>query len=152
MKVIGYQIRTTIKDNRNQTEVPAFWDRYLEQNLGSRIPNAVNRGTELGICMEFNSETGTFAYVIGMEVDCFDNAEPDMVCVTIPKSQYAVFTTSKVLESDFVPSIHRTWNYIFDEWFPTSGYRHAGTPEIEINDERLLNKQEMQMEIWIPVL
>lgn len=66
---------------------------------------------------------------------------------------YAVFTTPKVPHKEMVSSIHQTWNAVFSEWFPHSGYEHCGVTEFELYDERCHeDKSEFaQVELWIPV-
>lgn len=155
LKVIGYELKTSNKDGRSQREIPALWEQYLGNKGYDKIPNQVHQESmiELGMCTDFNLESGDFTYIIGTEVTSFDNAESDMVCRTFPEATYAVFTTPKVPHKDMVSSIHQTWNAIFSEWFPHSGYEHAGVVEFELYDERCHeDKSEFaQVEIWLPV-
>ena len=155
MSIIGYELKTTVHEASNLKEIPAFWYKYLSEQLYNNIPNRVHTASpvELGLCMDFNSQTGEMSYIIGMEATSFDNVPSEMVCRTIPEATYAVFTTPKVPHAEFSQSIQSTWKSIFEEWFPHSGYEHAGTPEFEWYDERChQDKHEMiQMDIYIPV-
>jgi AraC family transcriptional regulator len=149
-KVIGYELRTSNHDGRNYREIPAFWQTYLTERLYERIPNRVHTesGVELGICTDFDMETGEFSYIIGMEVNGFDGVPEGMACRSFPVAEYAVFTTPQ-----FSSSIQNTWKAIFGEWFPQSGYQHAGTAEFELYDERCRGdlNELVQMDIYIPV-
>ncbi|PFN09170.1 AraC family transcriptional regulator [Bacillus cereus] len=153
--VAGYEMKTTSKEGKNLTDIPAFWDRYLQNNLADRIPNRkhTDQYVELGMCTDFQLETGEFTYVIGMEVTSFDGVPTELAHRTFPEATYAVFTTPKVPHEDMVSSIQQTWNAIFTEWFPHSGYEHAGVTEFELYDERChADKSEFaQVEIWLPV-
>ncbi|MBW5447155.1 helix-turn-helix domain-containing protein [Cohnella sp. CFH 77786] len=154
-KVIGYGLQTTNIEGRNLKEVPAFWSDYLENRKWSRIPNVIPRDNpvELGLCADFDPEADTFTYIIGMEAEHFDNVPEDMVCREFPAGTYAVFTTPKSSPEDFSPTIQASWKSIWEEWFPHSGYEHAGTVEFEWYDERChRDKNELlQMDIYIPV-
>jgi AraC family transcriptional regulator len=154
-KFIGYALETSTADGRNQREIPAFWQRYIANRGWEQIPNAVRRDTpvELGICADMNMETCTFTYLIGMETESFDNAPDDLVCREFPEAEYAVFTTPKATRAEFVPTIQATWKAIFEEWFPRSGYEHAGTAEIEWYDDRSGPNagDEQQIDIYIPI-
>ncbi|WP_276353860.1 AraC family transcriptional regulator [Cohnella caldifontis] len=154
-KVIGYALETTSEDGQNHREIPAFWQDYLLNRRGDRIPNAVEREhpVNLGICTDFNMETCRFTYLIGREAEHFDNVPSDLVCREFPGAAYAVFTTPKVPPKDFSPTIQETWRLIFDQWFPHSGYEHAGLAEFEWYDERANPETDgtQQMEIYIPV-
>lgn len=55
---------------------------------------------------------------------------------------YAVF---KDQGTPLRQAIDRTLTRIFQEWFPSTKYEHAGGPEIEVYHD------EARFEIWIPV-
>jgi AraC family transcriptional regulator len=150
-QIIGYELKTRIQDGQNHKDIPQFWQQYLQQGLGCKIPNPINPYEELGICTNFNPETGEFVYVIGMIVPEGTLAPEGMVSMSFPEQEYIVFTTPKSDEQSFSPTIQSTWNYIFTEWFPQSGYEHAGTVEFELYDERCHGSENKQMDIYIPV-
>ncbi|NOU74641.1 helix-turn-helix domain-containing protein [Paenibacillus sp. LMG 31458] len=154
-KLIGYELKTSCKEGRNHREFPAFWDSYLQEGKGNRIPNRVHADSqvELGICTDFNMETGDLSYIIGMEATDFEDVPADLVSREFPEARYVVFTTPKVTQDQFVASIQSTWKSIFEEWFPHSGYEHAGGAEFELYDERCNpSKNELiQMDIYIPI-
>ena len=153
--VAGYEMKTSSKEGKNLKDIPGFWDRYLQNNLASNITNRkhTDQYVELGMCTDFHLETGDFTYIIGMEVTSFDGVSNELAQRTFPEATYAVFTTPKVPHKDMVSSIQQTWNSIFSEWFPHSGYEHAGVTEFELYDERCHeDKSEFaQVEIWLPV-
>lgn len=154
-KLIGYELKTTCKDGQNHRDIPAFWQKYLREGMGCRIPNRVHEDSwvELGICADFDLESGDLSYIIGMEATSFDDVPDDMVCREFPEAKYAVFTTPKVPQDQFAASIQSTWGTIFSEWFPHSGYEHAGSAEFEYYDERCHPKlhELFQMDIYIPI-
>lgn len=57
----------------------------------------------------------------------------------IPAFTWAVFE----VEGDWA-AVQDAWGRIYTEWFPSSGYEHAGGPEI-------LASTENKSEIWVPV-
>jgi len=149
--IIGYELKTKTEDGQNSKDIPAFWQQYLQNNLGCRIPNPINKNVELGICTDFNPESGEFVYLIGMEVQEGTQALEGMVYKSFPELEYAVFTTPKSNEESFVSSIQSTWNKIFEEWFPQSGYEHDGSIEFELYDERCYGLENKEIDIYIPV-
>jgi AraC family transcriptional regulator len=153
-KVIGYELRMKTVGGENHWQIPKFWQQYIRGGWGERIPNRVHTGSpiELGICHSFDMDSGEFSYLIGMEAEHFGGVPDDLVCREFMGAEYAVFTTPKVAPEQFAPSIQSTWKAVFEEWFPHSGYEHAGTPEFELYDERCHPGQpEVQMDIYIPV-
>jgi AraC family transcriptional regulator len=149
--IIGYELRTNSTDGQNNMDIPQFWQQYLQKNLGCNIPNPINQNQELGICTNFDPETGEFVYVIGMEVKEGTQAPEGMVYMSFPEQEYVVFTTPKSDEQSFSSTIQSTWNNIFTNWFPQSGYEHAGTVEFELYDERCYGSENKEMDIYIPV-
>ncbi|MCM3766408.1 GyrI-like domain-containing protein [Neobacillus niacini] len=149
--IIGYELKTKNEYGQNNKDIPEFWEQYMRNNLGCNIPNPLHPNVELGICTDFNPETGEFVYVIGMEVEEGTQAADGMVYRDFPELEYAVFTTPKSDEGSFVASIQSTWKYIFTEWFPQSGYEHHGSIEFELYDERCYGSENKQIDIYIPV-
>ncbi len=129
--IIGYELKTKNQDGQNNKDIPAFWQQYIQNQLGSNIPDPLHKNVELGICTDFSPETGEFVYIIGMEVAEGTQAPNGMVYRSFPEMEYAVFTTPKANEESFPSSIQSTWNYVFTEWFPQSGYEHGGTFDME---------------------
>ncbi|WNR44177.1 AraC family transcriptional regulator [Paenibacillus roseipurpureus] len=154
-KLIGYELRTSCVDGQNHRDIPAFWQTYLKEGKGALIPNRVHADSqvELGICADFDLESGGLSYIIGMEATDFENVPEDLVCREFPEARYAVFTTPLVPIDQFVASIQSTWQTIFTEWFPHSGYEHAGSAEFELYDERCNPQRHdrVQMDIYIPI-
>jgi AraC family transcriptional regulator len=156
IKIVGYKLDTTLKDKAHTKDVPAFWDNCniegLEANL-YKTQKIVEHG-EYGICINTGEEVEKFSYILGVEVQTFDQVEEPMYTYVVPSAEYAVFTTPLVKEEEFVTSIQGTWNYILQEWFPTSGYEVDDTkPDFEFYDERChgWDHEKLQMEIYIPV-
>ncbi|WP_127531347.1 AraC family transcriptional regulator [Paenibacillus kobensis] len=154
-KVIGFDLRTTAQEGKNHQEIPAFWQEYIRNEWSSQIQNRLHKegNVELGICHGFDMATGTFIYTIGAEAEHFDGIDnPNLACHEFGAAEYAVFTTPKVPHDQFSHSIQSTWGTIFSEWFPHSGYEHAGLAEFELYDERSNPElEEIQMDIYIPV-
>ncbi|HZH60417.1 MAG TPA: AraC family transcriptional regulator [Metabacillus sp.] len=149
--IIGYELKTKNENNQNNKDIPQFWQQYMINKLDAKIPNPIHPNVEFGICTDFKPETGEFVYIIGMEVKKGAQALEGMVYKSFPELEYAVFTTPKSNEESFTSSIQSTWNYIFTEWFPQSGYEHYGEVEFELYDKRCYSSENKEIDIYIPV-
>ncbi|MNW36306.1 Right origin-binding protein [compost metagenome] len=149
MRVIGYSI-TTAASEGNNTEIPAFWQNYMKEQLAYKIPGKLRPDVELGICSSLNTD-GSFQYTIGFEVDRSTPVPDGMIELEIPETTYAIFTTPPVGQSDFVASIQSTWDNIYTNWFPTSGYEQIAAPDFEWYDKRCWPQEDKQIDIYIPV-
>ncbi|MNE21608.1 Bacterial transcription activator, effector binding domain [compost metagenome] len=122
----------------------------MQQQLGRQVPGKLHPNVELGICTPLNSD-GTFNYIIGFEVDENTVVPEGMTEYFVPETTYAIFTTPPAAASDFVASIQGTWDHIFTDWFPTSGYEQISAPDFEWYDERCWPQEGKQIDIFIPV-
>lgn len=68
-------------------------------------------------------------------------------CLEVPACEWAVFAT----EGPFPRTMQDVWARIFTEWFPSSGYQHAGGPELVWSEHRDITSPTFRNEIWIPV-
>ncbi|NNJ29284.1 hypothetical protein G9470_05635 [Bacteroides xylanolyticus] len=99
---------------------------------------------------------------MGVIVEYFEKVTPDMMTITVPEAEYAIFTTQPVKEipvdqtdniDPFSIAIKQTWKYIFNEWFPASHYEFDETKmDFEFYDERCHETEDAVMEIYVPVI
>jgi AraC family transcriptional regulator len=155
VKIAGFAIKTCTKDGANKKEIPQYWQDYLHDGRCEKLhgESFVKNHAEYGACFPTNMEKGEHGYVIGVEVK-EDVTIPDTyhVC-TVPQALYAVFTTPPAEASNFVASIQGTWDYIYSEWFPNSGYEfdEKGV-DYELYDERCMKETGKIIDICIPVV
>jgi AraC family transcriptional regulator len=115
-------------------------DKLIE--FGGNRPGNVTEGMNLGICFQRDG-TDIWSYAIaielpeGKEAGKYDTVE-------IPASTWAVFETT-------LDDISITWRRILDEWFPSSGYEHVGTPEMEVYLPGDMSGSSVH-QIWVPVM
>ena len=155
-KIVGYEFKTTLRNNAHSRDIPAFWDKCNIEGKESKLyaTQDVPRHGEYGICVNTNIETDEFSYILGVEVNDFNNAEEEMYKLNVPGTVYAVFTTPAVVEEDFAESIRGTWKYILQEWFPSSGYEIDDSKlDFEFYDERChpWEYEKLSMDIYIPI-
>lgn len=155
VKLAGYALKTTTSDGENSKAIPAFWSDYMSDGRMERLhaESFLKKHDEYGACFPEDPETGEFEYVIGVEPK--DGATiPDgyHVC-ELPPATYAVFSTPPSNPTNFVPAIQGTWNYIFNEWFPKSGYEYApDSADFELYDDRCMSDAGKICDIYIPVV
>jgi len=151
--VIGYSIRTKNADGQNNRDIPAFWQRYLQEKLGQPLYEQAASTAEYGICGDFDMESGEFSYTIGVEAKEGAEVPEGADRRHYPEQTYVVFTTPKARAEQFTESIQNTWTAIFSEWFPQASYEHAGASEFEYYDERCWQDRNelLEMDIYIPI-
>jgi len=130
-------------------QTPALWRTFMPRL--SEIKNRV--GTELysgevyppGYYDNFNP-ANTFYKWATVEVSDYDTIPTDMQTLSF-EGQYAVF-----LHTGPASQGAETYNYIFLEWLPTSGYVLDNRPHFAIMGDKYKAKDPAsEEEIWIPV-
>ncbi|AMO85476.1 Regulatory protein soxS [Solibacillus isronensis B3W22] len=155
IKLAGYAIKTTSTGGENSTAIPAFWDDYMSGGKMEKLhsENFIKKHDEYGVCFPEDPTTGEFEYVIGVEPKAGAKIADEYHICEVPPATYAVFSTPPSDAKNFVAAIQGTWNYIFNEWFPKSGFEYApGCNDFELYDDRCMLDEGKICDIYIPVV
>ena len=156
VQLAGYVLKTKSEGGQNLVDIPSFWAAYLADGRMDRLHNEsfLKNHTEYGACFPGDPDTGVFDYVIGVEINPEVSVPDGYHVCEIPAAAYAVFSTPPSSEAaNFSDTIQRTWQYIFNEWFPGSGYEYApGCADFELYDERCMSEKEKICDIYIPIV
>lgn len=145
--IVGKGIRTTTINGENLRRIPAFWDEVNSNGLSDKLEKSYGAKVVYGACMEFDKEQEKLTYFIGVESD--RNLSSDWEERVIPASTWAIFPVIGPMP-DAIPKV---WERIFAEWFPATGYEHAGGPELEVYPtDGDVTAEDHHCEIWIPIV
>ncbi len=154
---IGVTRRFTTEKGENLVAVPAFWSEFektrdmsalVELNAGKA--GAVTGGETLGICLP-EDENKNFSYAIAVEKPTKAKADGFEV-IHVPASTWAVFGVSAAVPDSEIPdAIHEVYKNIVQEWFPSTGYEHANTAELEVYFRKYADISGFRFQVWIPV-
>lgn len=65
-----------------------------------------------------------------------------------PAASWAIFPVHGAMPH----AMHKVWERIFLEWFPSTGYEHTGGPEMEVYlSDKDPSSEDYNSEIWIPI-
>lgn len=156
-RVFGVETITSLVDNQNFIQIPQFWQKCNEDGTVYRLEKIEVASKPKGL-LPVNSilcyrmiDENAFPYMIGVvDFDGKIKVPDDLVTVEVKPYTWAIFKTEEHSLEGAPEKIQALWNRIFPEWFPTSGYEHAGGPELELTYEIADNKY--YSEIWIPVM
>lgn len=148
-KVIGMDTKFSMKNN----VIPQLWQKFMTR-MGE-IKRSLNPGTALGICetaceknyKDFTEET-EFTEIACLEVEDFEFVPEGMVTRTIDTHEYAVFTHRGELSK-----LNHTYDYIYKQWLPDSGYRVGANFDFELYDHRFnpMDQKNSEIDIYFPV-
>ncbi len=116
-----------------------------------RIPHCTNNQIAYGIEVyteEMKNERKWF-YLAGYEVDDLVNLPVVFSVKVIPENTYAVFEYKGAITEE----LFNTFQKIYQEWLPDSGFELAGSYDFERYDERFLgpDNENSVLSIYIPV-
>jgi AraC family transcriptional regulator len=122
--------------------IPLQWDAFRE--LGP--PPGAIPGVAYGIMC--GRVPDGFEYMTAMEVRDFTLLPPALARMRVVAQRYAVFE-----HRGHVSGIQSTWNAIWNEWLPGSGFRNANTPDFERYDARFdPTSRAGVVELWCPIV
>lgn len=145
--VVGKSIRTTTIGGENNRKIAAFWEESNQNGFTNELAKNCGSLGLIGICMEFDKQQEHLTYLICTEKN-IDQIPVDWEERQVPSATWAVFPVHGAMP-DAMP---RVWERIFSEWFPATGYEHAGGPEMEVYlSDADPSSEEYYSEIWIPI-
>ncbi|QBD80625.1 AraC family transcriptional regulator [Ktedonosporobacter rubrisoli] len=150
-KVAGYELKTTTRDNRSKQDIPTFWKSMTAEHfalLHNQLPTL--NEAELGLCFPTAPAYGDFSYVIAVEVSDFNGVPAELFTAEIPEATYAVFSSpANDGEEQIASALQATWQYVYETWFPGSGYELA-TGKVDFEWYPCSNQGE-KVKLFLPV-
>ena len=142
--IIGTELRAALRDGREAEEIPAFWERFRDGAVTSRIP-AVNPEVFYGVYQDWN-EVDALSLITCYEVAPGARPGKGLVSLTVPGAKYAVFSARGPVPDALVA----TWRYIYGEWFPQTSYERVKALDFERYDH-FADPADAAVDIYIPV-
>lgn len=138
--VVGLLIHTSPKN----PNIPELWDRF-----GPRIHEVAYISepyASYGLMDHVNFQLGQLDYMAGCEVTQAEALPVGLTRWQVPTNTYAVFETT-------LAKIGETFDAIYSNWLPTSGYQQAPGPYFERYGETFNpdDPTTAKLDIYIPV-
>lgn len=108
---------------------PRFWNRYNAGGYSARLSGGAIV-PDWGV-MQRDPATGRLSYWIGVREEHAQGDRTGAVRLAVPGGLYAAIDTVPATQHDFVQTIHRTWDWVYDHWLPASPYRRAAGFDVE---------------------
>lgn len=144
-QIVGVKREFSLINEENLVGIPKMWDKINGEGTDEQLFKLNNGPVEgvVGVCVENDSES--IDYWIGT---AHEGSVPNgLSTLEIPTSKWAVFE----VHGPMPDAMQKAWKQIFSEWFHSSGYKHAGTPELEVYSDEDPSSPDLYSEIWIPV-
>lgn len=103
-------------DNRMR-DIPTFWNQYYTKKLHKVFDDHFDPKDRVDVG-KASFDGDRCSYFIGSKIQDPSFNQSEMTKIILPKQKYAVFQTPSADAFTFVENIHKTWNYIYNEWLP----------------------------------
>ncbi|MCK0470500.1 AraC family transcriptional regulator [Halalkalibacter sp. APA_J-10(15)] len=141
-RIVGLKERVQLAPTGDNPQIVKMVETTSDEtySLLEQLSNVSPSGV-INVCANYSEEDSSEG-----ELDYYLAAATTKPCpphlseLHIPRYTWAIFE----IEGDW-SQVQTAWGQIYSEWFPTSGYEHAGGPEI-------LASANEKSEIWIPVI
>lgn len=146
MRFVGRKDAVPTADGQNFVLIPRIWGEVFKDGTFNKIMALSNQEPHgvVGICANFR-ESELDYYI----ASATDQVVPDgMYELMVPAGLWVIFECRGPMPE----AIQAVWKRIYSEWFPTSGYEHAGSAEIEWYSDCDGNDEDYLSEIWIPIM
>ncbi len=148
-EVCGIATDIPILQEKTNAVITSFWEDNIDNGVIGQFHRDI--GLEYNICLNaalFNYRKSAFSYMICYEMPS-SRAPGGYSVLSVPSYTWAVFSTPEHTGKENTEIIRNMRRRIFMEWFPTSGYIHAGGPEFEMFHR---DNNKFVVEIWVPII
>ncbi len=141
--VIGVKINTTNENMQSSKDLPALWDKFINEKIADKIPGKI--GNEI-YCVYTDYEgddTQPYAAIVGCKVSDVSSLPAGLESVTISKGVYQKFNVKGDLMSDI---IWKAWGDIHHKGLP-----RTYATDFEVYGEKAQNPKDGELEIFVGV-
>ncbi|WP_045517262.1 AraC family transcriptional regulator [Neobacillus niacini] len=147
-KVVGVKREFSCENGENLAGIPKMWDDVHvdgTNDLLFQVNNGPLKGV-LGVCVD-KREAGSLLMDYWIATSHTGDTPDGLLALEIPASKWGVFEVHGAMPN----AMQNTWKQIISEWFPSSHYQHAGTPDLEVYTDGNPSSPDYYSEIWIPL-
>lgn len=139
-------------------DAPAFWEQRIsaDEAIETTLYNLLSPKKHGEYCINISGTElkDSFTYLFAVNYDEDTLLPQELTKLKIPAATYAVFRTPLVKVGQFVHSIKGTWQYILEDWLPSSHYEvDESVYDFEYYDEHCHDwiYEKIFMEIYLPI-
>lgn len=141
--VIGISVRTTNEGGQAAKDIPQLWDKFMTEDIASRIPNKASHDI-YSIYTEYEGDfTQPYTTVIGCKVSSLENIPDGLMGLTIETANYERYTAKGKMSDDIV---YKKWTEIWQ-----SDIKRAYLADFEIYGEKSMDMDNAEVEIFLSV-
>jgi predicted transcriptional regulator YdeE len=139
--IIGISVITTNANNQAATDIGGLWQKFMRENIASKIPNKIDDAVYSVYCRYESDYTAAYTTLLGCKVSSIENISDGFDYIEIANGNYKQFTATGNLNEGVV---YKTWVDIWNSDLP-----RAYTTDFEVYDEKSANPNNAIVDIFI---
>lgn len=139
--VIGISVRTTNEHGQAAQDIPALWQRFLGENIASKIGNKVSEDIYCLYTDYEKDHTRPYTTLLGYHVSNLDHIPVGLVGKSVDEANYAKFVAKGNLQQG---AVFNAWTEIWNSDIP-----RAFSTDFEVYGTRAQNPEEAEVDIFI---
>lgn len=142
-QIIGIAVRTTNENGQAAKDIPALWNKFMEEGVLAKIPNKIDNAV-FSIYTDYESDyTQAYTTILGCRVNSLDDIPEGLIGKSFPANSYSKFITKGNLEEGIVYNEWtKIWNTELDRNY---------IADFEIYGAKAQNPANAEVEIFVGV-
>jgi predicted transcriptional regulator YdeE len=139
--IIGIAVRTTNESNQAAQDIPALWQRFMEEHIIEQIPNKVDN-TIYSVYTDYEKDhTRPYTTLLGCRVADLSNVPEGLTGKSFAGGQYTVFTAKGKI----------TEGIVYNEWIKiwNADISRAYTADFEVYGANAQDPENAKIDIFI---
>jgi predicted transcriptional regulator YdeE len=147
--VVGIRVRTNNAREMTQNGlIPGQWQKFMQGNLLAKIPDRFDSHIFVLYTNYASDRNGDYDYIIGARVNPNAKVPDGMVMKKVPTGKYAVFASEKGPIANVTVGV---WKQIWAIEDAKSGEHRAYKTDYEVHDERAVDPQNSQIDVYVGI-
>ena len=143
LHIIGIAIKTSNKDQQSAGDINGLWEKFWNENTGSKIPNKLNEDIYC-VYTEYEGDfTQPYTTLIGYVVKDLNNIPVDMKGITIESGDYIKLTAKGKLSAGVVIN---EWSKVWQSDLPRN-YK----ADFEVYGAKAVDPDNAEIDIFVGV-
>lgn len=141
--VVGIKIKTTNENAQSSKDIPAMWDRFMKENIVSKIPNRVD-DTVYAIYTNYEGHyMKPYDTILGCKVSSTDDIPKGMYSQAFEAKQYAKFTCKGDVTQG---AVYDAWTTIWNAKLDRQYYA-----DFEVYGKKSINPKDAEIDIFVSI-
>lgn len=142
-KLIGISIRTSNQENRAAQDIPALWQRFMGENIASKIPNKIGETVYCAYTEYEGDHNQPYTTLIGCPVSDLNQVPAGMKGIEVPGGSY----------EHFAPKGNLSDGIIINQWFKIweTDLDRTYQTDFEVYGEKASNPNSAEVDIFVGV-